>query len=82
MAKYDALFRHLCTVGDDPVEMTLDEIEQLVGRLRQPPPRRNGLVEQRPHRHPSVPHSSLARRRPTGPPSETASSAARWRRSS
>jgi hypothetical protein len=33
MAKYDALFRHLCTVGDDPVEMTFDEIEQLVGSL-------------------------------------------------
>ena len=33
MAKYDALFRHLCTVGDDPVEMTFDEIEELVGPL-------------------------------------------------
>jgi len=32
MAKYDALFRHLCTVGDDPVEMTFDEIEQLARR--------------------------------------------------
>jgi hypothetical protein len=33
MAKYDALFRHLCTAGDDVVEMTFDEIEQLVGKL-------------------------------------------------
>jgi hypothetical protein len=33
MAKYDPLFRHLCTIGDHPVEMTFDEIEQLVGPL-------------------------------------------------
>jgi hypothetical protein len=33
MAKYDALFRHFCTAGDDAVEMTFDEIEELVGKL-------------------------------------------------
>jgi hypothetical protein len=33
VAKYDPLFRHLCTIGDDPIEMTFDEIEQLVGPL-------------------------------------------------
>jgi hypothetical protein len=33
MAKYDALFRYLCTAGDGPVEMTFDEIEHLVGAL-------------------------------------------------
>jgi hypothetical protein len=33
MAKYDALFRHLATCGDGPVEMTFDEIERLVGPL-------------------------------------------------
>jgi hypothetical protein len=33
MGKYDPLFRHLCAIGDDPVEMTFDEIEQLVGPL-------------------------------------------------
>jgi len=27
------LFRHLCTAGDGPVEMTFDEIEHLVGPL-------------------------------------------------
>ena len=27
------MFRHLCTVHDGPVEMTFDEIEQLVGPL-------------------------------------------------
>jgi hypothetical protein len=33
MGKYDPLFRHLATCGDGPVEMTFDEIEQLVGSL-------------------------------------------------
>ena len=33
MAKYDPLFRYLCTAGDEPIEMTFDEIEQLVGAL-------------------------------------------------
>src|SRR5215218_7947215 len=33
MAKYDALFRYLCPTGGDAVEMTFDEIEQLVGAL-------------------------------------------------
>lgn len=33
MGMYDPLFRHLCTIGDDSVEMTFDEIEQLVGPL-------------------------------------------------
>jgi hypothetical protein len=33
MARHDAMFRHLCTLGDDPVQMTFDEIEQLVGPL-------------------------------------------------
>lgn len=33
MGKYDPLFRHLCALGDDPVEMTFDEIGQLVGAL-------------------------------------------------
>ena len=65
MAKYDALFRHLCTTGYDAVEMTFDEIEQLVEAL---PGRSDGttrVVEQRPH-PPHRPHPSLARRRPPG----------------
>lgn len=33
MAKYDPLFEYLCGVGDEPVEMTFDEIEGLVGAL-------------------------------------------------
>lgn len=34
MGKYDPLFRHLCTTDDnDAVEMSFDEIEQLVGPL-------------------------------------------------
>ena len=33
MAKYDALFRHLCSIDDGAVEMTFDEIEELVGPL-------------------------------------------------
>jgi hypothetical protein len=33
MGKYDPLFRHLCAIGDEPVEMTFAEIEQLVGPL-------------------------------------------------
>jgi hypothetical protein len=33
MGKYDPLFRHLCTVGDEAVEMTFEEIEHLVGPL-------------------------------------------------
>jgi hypothetical protein len=35
MAKYDALFRHLCTAAaaDDAIEMTFDQIEELVGPL-------------------------------------------------
>jgi hypothetical protein len=33
VAKHDALFRHLCTIGDDPVEMTFGDIQQLVGPL-------------------------------------------------
>ncbi len=33
MAKYDPLFRHLCTAGDGPVELTFAEIEGLVGAL-------------------------------------------------
>ena len=34
MGKYDPLFRHLCTTDSaDAVELTFDEIEQLVGPL-------------------------------------------------
>ena len=33
MAKYDPLFEHLCRSGDDPLEMTFDEIDRLVGGL-------------------------------------------------
>ncbi len=33
MGKYDALFEHLCRAGDGPVEMTFEEISQLVGGL-------------------------------------------------
>jgi len=33
VAKYDPLFRHLCRAGDDPVEMSFDDIERLVGPL-------------------------------------------------
>jgi hypothetical protein len=35
LAKYDPLFRYLCTIGDEPVELTFDEIERLVGPLPQ-----------------------------------------------
>jgi hypothetical protein len=33
MSKYDPLFRHLCTLDDDAMELTFDNIEQLVGPL-------------------------------------------------
>lgn len=33
MPKYDPLFRHLCAAPDQPVEMTFDDIERLVGPL-------------------------------------------------
>ena len=33
MAKYDPLFEHLCRVGDDPVDMSFDEVAALVGGL-------------------------------------------------
>jgi hypothetical protein len=33
MGRYDPLFRHLSTISDDAMEMTFDEIEQLVGPL-------------------------------------------------
>lgn len=33
MAKYDRLFEHLCRAGDDPLDMTFDEISALVGGL-------------------------------------------------
>lgn len=33
VAKYDPLFQFLCKAGDGPVELTFDEIEQLVGAL-------------------------------------------------
>ena len=34
MAKYDPLFRHLVTAdAAEPIEMTFDDIERLVGRL-------------------------------------------------
>ena len=33
MAKYDPLFEFLCRAGDDPVEMSFEQIEQLVGPL-------------------------------------------------
>jgi hypothetical protein len=33
MAKYDALFRYLCTVDDAAAEMTFEDIEELVGPL-------------------------------------------------
>ena len=33
MAKYDALFRHLCHLPDGPVELTFDEVAGLVGGL-------------------------------------------------
>jgi hypothetical protein len=33
VAKYDALFEHLCRAGDGPVTLTFTEIERLVGSL-------------------------------------------------
>ena len=33
MAKYDPLFDYLCRADDGPLEMTFDDIEQLVGPL-------------------------------------------------
>jgi hypothetical protein len=33
MAKYDQLFEFLCRAGDDAVEMSFDQIEELVGPL-------------------------------------------------
>jgi hypothetical protein len=33
VAKYDPLFKFLCQAGDEPVELTFDEIERLVGSL-------------------------------------------------
>ena len=33
MAKYDPLFEHLCRAGDEPLEMTFEEISALVGGL-------------------------------------------------
>lgn len=43
MAKYDALFEYLCRAGDGPVEMTFEEISQLVGAcLRRPSAGRPG----------------------------------------
>jgi hypothetical protein len=33
VAKYDPLFEFLCRAGDDPVTLTFDEIEDLVGSL-------------------------------------------------
>lgn len=33
MSKYAPLFRKLCLTPDEPVEMTFDEIERLVGAL-------------------------------------------------
>ena len=33
MAKYDALFEHLCRAGDGPLELTFDEVGGLVGGL-------------------------------------------------
>jgi hypothetical protein len=33
MAKYDPLFEFLCRAGDDAVEMSFEQIEQLVGAL-------------------------------------------------
>ncbi|MDQ3292941.1 MAG: hypothetical protein M3527_00600, partial [Actinomycetota bacterium] len=33
MGKYDPLLDHLCRAGDEPVEMTFDDIDRLVGGL-------------------------------------------------
>jgi hypothetical protein len=33
VAKYDPLFKFLCQAGNQPVELTFDEIEYLVGAL-------------------------------------------------
>ena len=33
MGKYDPLFEHLCAAGDQPVQMSFLEIEDLVGPL-------------------------------------------------
>lgn len=33
MAKYDPLFEHLCRLPDGPVELSFDEVDQLVGGL-------------------------------------------------
>jgi hypothetical protein len=33
VAKYDPLFEHLCRSGDDPLELSFDEIDALVGGL-------------------------------------------------
>lgn len=33
MGKYDPLFEHLCRADDAPLEMTLNDIERLVGPL-------------------------------------------------
>ena len=33
MSKYEPLFRHLCAADDDAIDMTFEQIEQLVGPL-------------------------------------------------
>jgi hypothetical protein len=87
MAKYDALFRHLCTLDDDtPVEMTFDEVQQLVGPLPRAAAQRDWWSNDQTARRPShtrawldagrqVEHLDRANRRVRFGP-------ARWRRSS
>jgi hypothetical protein len=33
VAKYDPLFEYLCRAGDEPIELTFDDIGRLVGGL-------------------------------------------------
>jgi hypothetical protein len=86
MIKYDALFRHLCTIDDGPVEMTFEEIEQLVGPLPRAAAQRDWWSNDPAARRPSHSRAWLDAGRQVELVDRTNRrvrfSSARWRRSS